>query len=163
MADLSANIGVLRRWANFNSEEPLPANFSQWATNNGTAAMQLQRQDPELVALLSGTASATLLADTLQGNLSPVPVSEEERQAAAKKKEMQSLYDAAKSEEGMTLTQKVQVQALYPELAKKIEKEVFTPSPAEELVSAQQRQAAQQLAEVKRSSVARSMAAFRRH
>ena len=162
MADLSGNIGVLRRWAHFNSEEPLPSNFSQWATNNGTAAMQLQRQDPELVALLSGQAPATLLADTLQGKLSPLPVSEEERQAAAQKQEMQSLFDAAKSEEGMTLTQKVQVQTLYPELANKIQKECFTPSPSEELVIAQQRQAAQQLAEVKSASRARSMAAFRR-
>ena len=162
MPDLSSNIAVLRRWSHNRPGEPLPSNFGQWATNNGTDALMLQRKDPELFSLLSGTAPASLLADALQGQLSPIPVSEEQRAAEARKQEMQSLYNQSKTEEGLNLTQKVRLQSAFPELAEKVKRENPAPVYAEEDLAARAQQAAQQEAEVRRASVARSMAATRR-
>ena len=71
MADLSSNIAVLRRWSLANPGTPMPTNYSEWRSANATEAMLLNRKDPELMALLTGTANAELLADTLQGLLSP--------------------------------------------------------------------------------------------
>ena len=161
MPDLSSNIAVLRRWAHARPDEPMPANFGQWATANGTDAMQLQRQDPELFALLTGRASASLVADALQGRLSPVPVSEEQRAAEARRAEMQDLYNQSKSEQGLSLTQTIRMQSAFPELADKIAKENPQPVYSEEdqALWAAQRQQEQQ--EVRRASVARSMAATR--
>ena len=139
----------------------MPSNFGQWATANGTEAMMLQRKDPELFSLLNGQAPASLLADALQGQLSPIPVSEEQREAEARKQEMQSLYDQSKTEEGLTLTQKVRLQAAFPELAEKVMKENPAPVYSEEDIAARAQQAAQQLAEIRRESRARSMAATR--
>ena len=161
MPDLSSNIPVLRRWANARPGEALPANFSQWATTNGTEAMMLQRKDPELFSLLSGTASASLVADALQGQLSPLPIPEEQREAEARKAEAQSLYDASRSDEGLSLTQKVRLQAAFPELAEKIKKENPAPTISEEVQAARAQQEAQQRQEVRRASIARSMAANR--
>ena len=132
MPDLSSNIAVLRRWSHSRPGEPLPANFAAWAAQNGTDAMQLQRQDPELVSLLTGKAPASLLADALQGQLSPIPVSEEQREADARKAEMQALYDQSQTEEGLSLTQKVRLQAAFPELAEKVMKENPMPVISEE-------------------------------
>ena len=129
MVDLSSNIAVLRRWAHFRSDEPLPANFTAWRDTNGTDALQLQQQDPELFMLLSGTAPAGLVADALQGQFSPVPVTPAKREEQERKQEMQALYDASKSEEGLSLTQKIRLQAAYPELAKKVMQET-RPRPA---------------------------------
>ena len=162
MPDLSSNVAVLRRWSHSRPGEPLPANFASWAATNGTDAMQLQRQDPELVSLLTGQAPASLLADALQGQLSPIPVSEEQRAADARKAEMQSLYDQSKTAEGLSLTQKVRLQAAFPELAAKVMKENPAPVYSEEDLAIRAQQQAQQQAEVRRASVARSMAATRR-
>ena len=162
MPDLSSNVAVLRRWANARPDEPMPSNFGLWATANGTEAMMLQRQDPELFSLLNGTAPASLVADPLQGQLSPVPVSEEQRAAEARKEEMQALYDASKSEEGLNLTQKVRLQSEFPELAAKVMKENPVPVFSEEDIAVRSQQAAQQEAEVRRESVARAMATTNR-
>ena len=123
--------------------------------------MMLQRKDPELFSLLTGQAPASLLADALQGQLSPIPVSEEQREADARKAEMQSLYDQSKTEEGLSLTQKVRLQSAFPELAEKVMKENPAPVYSDEDIAARAQQAAQQLAEVRRESIARSMAATR--
>ena len=161
MADLSSNIAVLRRWSLANPGTPMPANYSEWRSANATEAMLLNRKDPELVALLSGTANAELLADTLQGLLSPTPVSEAERADQARKAEAQALYDASKSEEGLNMTQKVRLQSAFPELAKKVMQETAVAQPSEEEMIQRQRQEAAYQAEVKAESRARSMAAFR--
>ena len=141
MVDLSANVGVLRRWSHSRPGEPLPSNFASWEAANSTDALQLQRQDPELVSLLNGTAPASLLADALQGALSPVPVSQEQRASDARKAEAQSLYDQSKTEEGLTLTQKIRLQAAFPELADKIARENPAPVYSEQDVAARARQA----------------------
>ena len=162
MADLSSNIAVLRRWSLANPGTPMPTNYSEWRSANATEAMLLSRKDPELVALLSGTANAELLADTLQGLLSPTPVSEAERADQARKAEAKALYDASRSEEGLNMTQKIRLQSAFPELAKKVMQETAVPQPTEEQQLQQQRQQAVYAAEVKAESRARSMAAFRR-
>ena len=161
MPNLSSNVAVLRRWANARPDEAMPSNFGQWATANGTEALLLQRKDPELFSLLSGTASASLVADALQGHLSPIPVSEEQREADTRKAEAQSLYDQSKTEEGLNLTQLVRLQAAFPELADKIARENPAPVYSEQDVAARARQVAQQEAELRRESRARSMAATR--
>ena len=162
MADLSSNIAVLRRWSLANPGTAMPTNYSEWRSANATEAMLLSRKDPELVALLTGTANAELLADTLQGLLSPTPVSEAERADQARKAEAQSLYEASKSEEGLNLTQKIRLQSAFPELAKKVMQETAVAQPTEEQQLQQQRQDAAHIADVKAASRARSMAAFRR-
>jgi len=118
--------------------------------------MKLQQQDPELVSLLSGTAPATLVADTLQGQLSPVPMSQEERKAAARKQEMQRLYDASRSEQGLNFTQQVQVESEYPELWQKIKSE-SAPTQTEQLSQAHLQRVAQEQMELRQESVARAM------
>ena len=162
MADLSSNIAVLRRWAHFRSSEPLPSDFGGWRDANGTDAVLLEKQDPELFQLLSGTAPASLLADTLQGLLSPTPVSEAEREEQARKEERQALFDASRSEEGLNLTQKVRLQAAFPELAQKVMKETTIAAPAEADQQLWAQQAAQQEAETRAASVRKSMAATSR-
>ena len=158
MADLSGNVAVLRRWAHSRPGEPLPKNYQQWAAENGTEALQLVRKDPELVQLLSGTASASLVADALQGQLSPIPVSEDQRAAETRKEEAQALYDQSKTEQGLNLTQRVRLQSAFPELAEKIANENPAPVYSEEDLAARAQREAQQLAEVRRESIARSMA-----
>ena len=163
MPDLSGNVAVLRRWSHNRPGEPLPGNFAQWATTNGTEAMMLQRKDPELFSLLTGQAPASLLADALQGQLSPIPVSEEQRAADAQNKEAQALYDASRSTEGLTLTEKVRLQSAFPELAEKIQRETPKPVVHPKDVVRRELQAQQQEREVRLESRARSMATTRSH
>ena len=162
MVDLSSNVAVLRRWSLAQPGTSMPADFNAWRLENPSEALLLTGKDPELVALLSGTANAELLADTLQGLLSPTPVSEAERADEARKAEAQALYDASKSEEGLNLTQKIRLQSAFPELAKKVMQETAVPQPSEEEMVQQQRQQAAYQAEVRAASRARSMATFRR-
>ena len=156
MVDFSGNVAVLRRWAVSRPNDPLPANFAEWRGTNITDFMKLQQQDPELVSLLSGTAPATLVADTLQGQLSPVPMSQEERKAVARKQEMQRLYDLSRSEQGLNFTQQVQVESEYPELWQKIKSE-SAPTQTEQLSQAHLQRAAQEQMELRQESVARAM------
>ncbi|MDA7433865.1 hypothetical protein N8458_01645 [Synechococcus sp. AH-601-P18] len=160
MVDLSSNIAVLRRWSLANPGTPMPADFNTWRSENLSEALSLTRKDPELVALLTGTANAELLADTLQGLLSPTPVSEAERADKARKAEAQALYNASKSEEGLNMTQKLRLQSAFPELTKKVMQETTVAQPSEEEMVQQQRQQAAYQAEVRAASRARSMAAF---
>ena len=162
MVDLSSNVAVLRRWSLAQPGTSMPADFNAWRLENPSEALLLTGKDPELVALLSGTAPAELLADTLQGLLSPTPVSQEEKAEAARKSEAQSLYDASRSEEGLNLTQKIRLEAAYPELAKKIKADTAVPQATEEEMVMRQRQDAAHQAEVRAASRARSMAAFSR-
>ena len=161
MVDLSSNVAVLRRWSLAQPGTSMPADFTAWATENQSAAILLNQKDPELCQLLNGTAPAELLADTLQGLLSPTPVSQEEKAEAARKAEAKALYDASRSDEGLNLTQKLRLESDYPELANKIKADTAVAQPSEEEVVQQQRQQAAYQAEVKAASRARSMAAFR--
>ena len=161
MVNLSSNVAVLRRWSLAQPGTSMPADFNAWRLENPLEVLLLTGKDPELVALLSDTAPAELLADTLQGLLSPTPVSQEEKAEATRKSEAQGLYDASRSEEGLNLTQKLRLESAYPELAKKIKADTAVPQPSEEEMVQQQRQQAAYQAEVKAASRARSMAAFR--
>ena len=163
MVDLNSNVGVLRRWAHSLPGEPLPANFAQWRSDNPSQSLQLSKADPELVSLLDGTAPASLLADALQGQLSSVPVSQEEREAKEKQAEAQALYDASRSESGLNLTQKLRLQTAFPELAAKIQRETAIPAMDPETQALYDRQLAQEEAEIRAASVARGMAATSTH
>ena len=65
---LDENVSVLRRWAAV-SDTPMPSDWKEFQSQNAGAAISLEQQDPELVQLLSGTASAALKADALTGKL----------------------------------------------------------------------------------------------
>ena len=65
--------------------------------------MKLQAADPELVSLLRGTAPAGLVADALQGKLSPIPKSPQQRQEEATKAEVQQLMEAIPTAPGISL------------------------------------------------------------
>ena len=91
MPDFSTSIAALRRWESFSSGTPLPSNFPEWRQQNASQSMELSAKDPELYSLLAGTAPAGLVADTLQGKLSPIPKTPEERATEQQKAEVQKL------------------------------------------------------------------------
>ena len=70
---LQTSVPVLRRWAAFDGEAPMPSNFQQWKETSTSQAAKLQKNDPELYQLLSGQAPAGLVADALSNKFSPVP------------------------------------------------------------------------------------------
>ena len=74
---------------------------------------------------------------------------------------MQDLYNQSKSEQGLSLTQTIRLQSAFPELADKIAKENPAPVYSEEDQSLWAAQRQQEEQEVRRASVARSMAATR--
>ena len=76
--------------------------------------------------------------------------------------EAQALFDASRSEQGLNLTQKIRLQAQFPELAEKIKRETAVAAPAEADQRAWAQQAAQEEQQVRAASVARGMAATRR-
>ena len=116
---LDSVIPVLRRWA-AHSDDPLPANWEEWRSNNTSLAMEIQARDPQLVALLSGSASAGLRADALSNAFSPVPPSAKESADIAKSKLVQSLWDKKQS---INLTERLQLQAIAPDVYEKFEKQ----------------------------------------
>ena len=98
--------------------------------------MKLQAADPELVSLRRGTAPAGLVADALQGKLSPIPMSPEQRQEAATKAEVQQLMDANPYRSG-NLTQAMRLEQLNPAAAKRLRQESGVQSPAEKQAAAE--------------------------
>ena len=150
VVNLSANVAVLRRWSHSRPGEALPENFASWKAANATEALQLQRQDPELVSLLNGTAPASLLADALQGHLSPIPVSQEQRASDARKAEMQALM-TQQNGSGPHTDPKVRLKQPSPSWPQVLPRKSCTRL-LEQDVAARARQAAQQEAELRRES-----------
>ena len=97
--------------------------------------MKLQAADPELVSLLRGTAPAGLVADALQGKLSPIPKSPEQRQEEATKAEVQQLMEANPYRSG-NLTQAMRLEQLNPAAAKRLRQESGVQSPEEKKAAA---------------------------
>ena len=122
MADFSSSIAVLRRWATFSATEPFPADFAAWKQNNSSKFFELAQSDPELVSLLSGSAPAGLVADALQGSLSPTPKTQEQRQKEATSAEVQELIEASPYKAG-NFTQAMRLEELDPAAAKKLRTE----------------------------------------
>lgn len=130
MPDFSTSIAALRRWESFSSDTPLPSNFAQWRQQNASLSMELSAKDPELYSLLAGTAPAGLVADTLQGKLSPIPATPEQRQSAQKKAEVQKLVDSNPYKSG-NLTEMLQLESLDPQAAKSLRRQSGVQTPIE--------------------------------
>ena len=140
MPDFSTSIAALRRWENFSSDTPLPSNLAEWRKTNGQEYMRLSAEDPELFSLLAGKAPAGLVADTLQGKLSPIPKPQEQRAAESKKAEVKQLIEANPYKSG-NLTEKLKLEALDPAAAKALRRESNYQNPAERQEAAAEAQA----------------------
>lgn len=88
----------------------MPSNLDAWRQKNTSGYLMLCQQDPELELLLSGKAPAGLLADALQGTLSPVAVSPEDRKAEAVKGRASELFRRSE----LNLTEEMELQYLAP-------------------------------------------------
>ena len=145
MADFSSSIAVLRRWATFDATEPFPADFAAWKQQNSTKYFQLAQSDPELVSLLSGTAPAGLVADALQGSLSPTPKTQEQRQAETVSAEVKELLETNPYKSG-NLTQAMRLEQLDPAAAKRLRAESNVQTPAEKAEAEAARQQTHEVA-----------------
>lgn len=85
---------VLRRWDALRPGEPLPMDWNDYRRKNQTDAVKIAARDPELVALLSGTASGSLRADALTGKLSATPPAEGQVDDEARNKRVQQILAA---------------------------------------------------------------------
>ena len=74
------------------------------------------------MSLLSGSAPAGLVADALQGSLSPTPKTQEQRQKEATSAEVQELIEASPYKAG-NFTQAMRLEELDPAAAKKLRTE----------------------------------------
>ena len=139
MADFSSNISVLRRWQTFDATTPLPTDFSAWKQKNSTDFFRLAQADPELVSLLDGSAPAGLVADALQGALSPTPRTQEQRKAEAISAEVKELIETNPYKSG-NLTAAMRLEQLDAAAAKRLRAEagMQTPSEKAEAQAAQQ-------------------------
>ncbi len=140
MHDFTSSIAALRRWENFSSDTPLPSNLAEWRKTNGLEYMRLSSEDPELLSLLAGTAPAGLVADTLQGKLSPIPKTQEERATEQQKAEVKQLIENNPYKSG-NLTEKLKLEMLDPAAAKELRRQSNYQNHAERQEAAEQAQA----------------------
>jgi len=145
LADFSNSIAVLRRWSSFSATEPFPADFAAWKQNNSSKFFELAASDPELVSLLSGSAPAGLVADALQGSLSPTPKTKEQRRDEAKAAEVKQLIEA-NPYKSRNLTQAMRLEELDPAAAKRLRTEAGVQTPKERNEAAAAKQQAHELA-----------------
>lgn len=112
MHNLGSNVNVLRRWACW-SDGALPPDWKTFAMKNPGRATEVEMHDPELVSLLNGTAPASLLADALQGQFSPVAPEPAVRAEEARQKEVQDLFNRRMT---LNLTERMHLQRLDPKV-----------------------------------------------
>ena len=115
------NTSVLRRWAH-HSDTALPADWVSFRQSNQTLAMNIEREDPTLVSLLRGSASASVTADAIEGKLSAKPQSYDDRMKTQHQERMQHLADNNPYAAG-NMTGALEVEAANPELAKRLKRE----------------------------------------
>jgi hypothetical protein len=85
---------MLRRWAAIN-DGPMPSSWAEFRQANTTAAMEIERRDPELVSLLSGAAPAALRLQALTGELADSAPTAEQQAASSKAAEITKILEAA--------------------------------------------------------------------
>jgi hypothetical protein len=142
---LDSNVSVLRRWGAvaqqfLGGDAPLPVDYTAWAADNITAAMQMEQADPELVSLLSNTAPSSLKVQALTGEWSAEAPSAEQRADAAVQAQIDALTNNGQfnpwgkagfyTESGEfvppqqgNLTAALQLESLSPELAAQLKAE----------------------------------------
>ena len=153
---LQDNVSVLRRWA-AHSGSQLPTNWRQFETQNFTEAQRIRQVDPDLVALLQGTASAGLRADALTGKFSQVPPDYEQQQRQAAFDRQQELIKKVRAGEA-NLTERIECEQVAPaEYAREMAKH----QPSAEQRHAMRLQQARQQQELLQESKARANAQLR--
>ncbi len=115
------NASILRRWAH-HSDTALPADWMAFVQANNTLAMNIQREDPVLVSLLRGEASASVMADAIEGKLSTKPESYDDRMKAQRQERMQHLANNNPFASG-NMTEAMEVESMNPGLAKRLKRE----------------------------------------
>ena len=132
MHGLDSNLSVLRRWADV-SDQPLPSDWLGWCSRNLKKSVEIRIEDPELVSLLDGTASAKLRADAIDGTWA-AKVSPEDKAEAARRDEIENItkqgnpYGTDSTGTGANLTAQMRLQTLDPALASRL-KESVQPRP----------------------------------
>ena len=116
---LGNNVSVLRRWE-AHAGGQLPENWHQFQKDNMALALKISQEDPELVALLSGSASAGLRADALSGKFSAVPPDYQQVQRQAAFDHQQELRKKVESGEA-SLSEKIELSAINPQLFAQLE------------------------------------------
>lgn len=150
---LASNPAVLRRWSALSSEilgvdSQLPTDWAQFAATNLTAAQAIESRDPQLVALLTGNAPAGLLADALSGNFPDTPPAAIDSATAAKQHAAELVEQLGNpwATGSHSVTGQMQVMAVDPQLAVRLQKEAGVVTQADRDAAEQQRQAALQQA-----------------
>ena len=128
-------VPVLRRWA-AQSDSPLPDSWGALMQSSPSEAMRIAAADPELVALLSGQAGASLRADALSGVLAAAVPSEAERMDAARAARIAELTESNpfgsagfyRGEEFVpptsgNVTAQMELLAIAPEIAARLQAE----------------------------------------
>ena len=110
--------------------------------------MTIEREDPVLVSLLRGEATASVTADAIEGKLAAKPESYDERMKEQRQARMQHLADNNPYKSG-NMTEVLEVQATNPELAKRLEKEAGMGAPEPVPADLLQRQIAVQAREAR--------------
>ena len=153
------SVPVLRRWASFDPETPLPSDFKKFEQVETTKAVKLQQSDPELYQLLSGTAPAGLVADAISYKLSPVPPDASAMAEQAHKAEVAELTATNPYASG-NLTAALRLERIDPKTAAEMRKAVNYRNHAEREQDAAEaaEQKAQWLADARRAGQLRSLA-----
>lgn len=153
---LENNVSVLRRWA-AHSQGSLPSDWHTFARDNMVEATQIAQRDPELVALLSGKASAGMRADVLSGKFSDTPPDYEQQQRQAAYDQKMALLKKMESGEA-SLTDRMMLSQVAPEEYARLEAK-NAPSELEVIQRRRQQEAQQQ--QMRRESYQRMIASNR--
>jgi hypothetical protein len=84
------NAATLTRWAAFAPGSVMPTSLEQL---DMSTQLRLSTEDPELHALMSGSAVAELELAALNGTLAAAPITPQERQAAANAEQVQAILE----------------------------------------------------------------------
>ena len=121
MHGLESNPAVLRRWEALQPGKPLPKDWNEFRRSNLVDAVQLAARDPDLVALLDGTASAGLRADAITGNLDCTPPEVGQVDAEARNRRVQEILAAKPWGDGKdrapNMTLQIELHHLAPQVA----------------------------------------------
>lgn len=121
MHGLESNPAVLRRWEALQPGKPLPNNWNAFRRTNTVEAVQIAARDPELVALLDGTASAGLRADAITGKLDSTPPAIGQVDADARNRRVQEILAAKPWGDGKdqapNITLQMELRHLAPQVA----------------------------------------------
>ena len=111
---------VLRRWDALQPGIALPTDWDAYRRTNQTEAVKIAARDPDLVALLSGTASGSLRADALTGKISATPPAEGEVDDEARNRRVQEIIAAkpfGTADNPPNLTLQMELRHLSPQVA----------------------------------------------